>query len=207
MSTRLIIFLKNPVAGKVKTRLAQSIGHERALQVYELLTSHTISEAIASNLSTVIYWSDHQVTECHTDQSVQAAGDLGERMLTALRTELQTHGSAILIGSDCPMMSHTLLRQAAADLEDHDIVLGPAEDGGYYLIGMKSAHAELFRDLQYSTDHLLADTLDRAKAANLTVASLPTLSDIDYLEDLDKFHSAASDDHPLQAALSSILHK
>jgi len=205
VNTRLIIFLKNPVAGKVKTRLAKGIGHDRALQAYKLLTAYTLAQAKASTLSTIIYWSDHIVEECTTDQSVQVTGDLGERMLIALKTELAMHDSAILIGSDCPGMSSDLLVTAASCLDSHDAVIGPADDGGYYLIGMKAAHKELFTELTYSTDHLLQDTLSRAKDAHLQVAILETISDVDYLEDLQSFLTSARADHPLRAPLSSLL--
>lgn len=90
---------------------------------------------------------------------------------------------AIVIGSDCPGITTDYLKEALSALDDHDLVIGPALDGGYTLLGMRTLEPSLFRDMEWSTERVLPDTLARAEAAGLSVCQLAPLSDVDYLED------------------------
>jgi rSAM/selenodomain-associated transferase 1 len=115
----------------------------------------------------------------------QGAGDLGARMLRAFRERLAGEGSrAVIIGTDCPSLDAATIASAFAALEDHDLVVGPALDGGYYLVGLQAPQPVLFRDMPWGTARVLSETLERAAAAGLSVARLQPLADVDRPEDL-----------------------
>lgn len=198
----LIIFVKNPVLGTVKTRLAETIGDTKALIVYQELTAQTLS--CADQLAAVerhLYWSQ-EVPEPLRErgipgflQAAQQGESLGQRMLHAVETTMDDQSSkVVLIGSDCPALNPDILRDAYAALDDHDVVLGPASDGGYYLIGMKEPHSTLFEDMSYSHDQVAAQTVARAEEAGLTVYQLMTLSDIDEWHELEAYMALGSSD-------------
>lgn len=191
-SGAIIVFLREPVPGKVKTRLAASIGAEQAAAVYRRLTELTL--AAAGNAGVPVYLSYDGHLPAPADRSpgflytLQSPGDLGARMLHALATAQATHGRAILIGSDCPDISDGILRNALDHLNSSDVVIGPASDGGYYLIGIAGPPLPgIFSGIPWSTDRVSALTLDRCAAAGLKVSFLPMLSDVDTREDLDRF--------------------
>ncbi len=119
------------------------------------------------------------------DYQEQPAGDLGRRMGYAFETTLNSGSHhAIGIGTDTPTLSAALLHQADKNLNDYDLVLGPAADGGYYLIGMKKFQPELFTNIDWGTEYVLRQTLEIASRLKLQVATLPQLNDIDRPEDL-----------------------
>lgn len=188
----IVIFLRAPVPGNVKTRLAASIGADEAAAVYRRLTALTLTAAGMTNAT--VYLSYDGPLPGPSDRSPrftylwQSPGDLGERMLHALADAQALHGRAILVGSDCPEISGEILEDALHQLRSANIVIGPATDGGYYLIGVSGPPAPgLFADLPWSTDRVFALTLDRCAEAGLQVAILPMLSDVDTLEDLTRF--------------------
>ena len=169
--------------GKAKTRLIPALGEEGAARAYARLLQHTIDVARESGLPvelrvtggevtafTQLWGDDLAVTE-------QGEGDLGERM-----TRVAT--PALLIGSDCPGITAPLLRAAADALNDRRVVLGPASDGGYYLLGLREPMPFLFEDMAWSTPQVLPETLARLAARGIGPAILPELSDIDTPEDL-----------------------
>ncbi|MEO0734949.1 MAG: TIGR04282 family arsenosugar biosynthesis glycosyltransferase [Bacteroidota bacterium] len=187
----LLLMVKNPIPGKTKTRLAADVGNEMALKMYHHLLEWTREQALGleEDVTRYLFYSN-EVTKndgwpaAKFVKALQHQGDLGERMQTAFVTAFAAgHERAIIIGSDCPGITTEYLREAFAALEDHDLVIGPALDGGYTLLGMRKLHSELFTEMEWSTDQVLPTTLARAAAANLRVAKLAPLSDVDYLED------------------------
>ena len=189
MKQLLIIFVKNTKLGKVKTRLAKTIGDEGALEVYTQLVQITekASETIA--VDTIIYFSDTIInTKWKTvPKKVQTGNDLGERMQNAFRDGFkQGYESIVLIGSDLPEISKNIILNGFAALEKKETVFGPAEDGGYYLIGMKSLYPMLFENKPWSKNNLLAITLQELSRENIGFSLIETLNDIDTFEDLIK---------------------
>lgn len=193
MDVSLIIFVKHPIPGKVKTRLASSIGDEQATTVYRALLAHTHEVTQGFEGMKYVYyageiikedlWSDGQYLK-----AAQKGNDLGARMLTAFSEVLSGDcDKALVIGSDCPGLTSDHLQRASGALNDHDVVLGPSVDGGYYLIGCRQGHSILFEDIEWSTPSVLTQTLDRCKDLGLSVWTLDTLRDIDDLEDLKTF--------------------
>lgn len=186
----LILFIKNPIAGKTKTRLAADVGDEMALKMYHRLTNWTREQAVGlQNIHRYLWYSD-TVTEDDTwpaeqfDKHQQKGEGLGERMETAFDHAFAAgHDRVVIIGSDCPGITTEYLEEAFAALDNNDVVIGPALDGGYTLLGMRNLHLSLLRDMAWSTDSVLPDTLDRASQAGLSVQQLTPLSDVDYLED------------------------
>ena len=125
---------------------------------------------------------------------LQAVGDLGRKMQQGLASVLDGGASqALLIGSDCPVMTTEYIRQASTALQSSDLVLGPAEDGGYVLIGCKRAHSELFANITWGSDTVLAETLERAEQLMLTVTVLEMLWDVDRPEDWARFQRLESE--------------
>ena len=198
----LIIFIKNPVKGKVKTRLARTVGDDAALTIYlelskitrENVSILTCPENIGRGVTCYVFYSDFIETDDdwskqRFEKQLQSGKDLGERMLNAFDFVFKKHRSACIIGSDCPTLSSAILQQSFEKLTNFDCVVGPSTDGGYYLLGMKNegkdafllkkALENLFLDMEWSTDQVLPDTLKRIKENNQTVFLLPELTDID----------------------------
>jgi len=181
----LIIFVKNPVLGKVKTRLAKTIGDEAALAAYLHLLEVTRDIALGTNSDTYIFYSD---SIDHDDlwqgrgftKMLQRGDDLGQRMAHAFTTVLQSHQHVAIIGSDCGDLTSTIIERAFYSLKETDIVVGPSHDGGYYLLGMNEYQHTLFEHIEWSTDQVFKATLQRALQAQLSVTELMELSDIDH---------------------------
>jgi rSAM/selenodomain-associated transferase 1 len=188
----LLIFIKNPEPGKVKTRLAASVGPEKAYQIYLKLLSLTIDAATQVDAVKQVWYSsyvdsDDFISEKNFNKRKQMGENLGARMLHAFKGGFKEgYDNIVIIGSDCPDVNHVLLEQAFIDLSEHDLVIGPSADGGYCLLGMNKLEAELFRDIDWSTEHVLEQTLEKAKSLTLSVTCLPELNDIDTIEDLEK---------------------
>ncbi len=184
--TAIVVFIKNPVKGKVKTRLAKETSDEFALDVYHKLLGYTIDLVRKSTLIPVVYFSE-EIENWESLKDVtkkrQEGRDLGERMLKAFRMELQDYSKVILIGSDCGELENNHLEQADIALNDHDIVLGPAKDGGYYLIGLKNAHSYLFEQMPWSQSNLFSETLKKINFNGHSIKLLEPLSDTDHLSD------------------------
>lgn len=184
----LVVFVKNPELGKVKTRIAATTGDQEALRIYLELLSHTQRIVSKLHCNRYVYYTDHIPSQdlWPSDQyqkRIQPTGDLGQKMSAAISDVLLQCDKALLIGSDCASLTTEHLQQAMELLQQSDIVLGPTFDGGYYLIGMKEHHPQLFSDISWSTDEVYAQTVAKAQSMGLSVASLATLSDIDYEKD------------------------
>lgn len=190
MDNALIIFIKNPVKGKVKTRLAITIGDDMALAIYQKLLKHTLNivEHIAADK--FIFFSDaidesigYSNTPVH--KVVQSGNDLGEKMKSAFVQLFKTGYKRItIIGTDCPGITANILEGAFSKLNNSDVVIGPANDGGYYLLGIKEMYNYLFEKIAWSTSAVLHSTIERCKTNNLSYCLLTALSDVDEEEDL-----------------------
>ena len=184
------IFAKPPVPGKVKTRLIPDIGAEKAARVYRYCLEYTLEVVRQSGLDYQLFISelnDHEIFQGE-EYSLQKGDDLGIRMMHAFE-ELLRRGSdgALIIGSDCLDMTSMHLHKAASALSDHELVLLPALDGGYALIGCRSASPILFDKVHWSTDAVYQQTLDNADHLNYRVESLSPVRDIDSLQDLEHY--------------------
>ena len=194
MSNALIIFIKNPVAGYVKTRLARDIGPENALKIYLSLCAHTRAQSLRVECSRYVYYSQSIISEddwadAQFFKRLQEGSDLGQRMSNAFQEILAAHDKAVIIGSDCPGIDSDILNEAFDALDRNDAVIGPSEDGGYYLLGMNKWHSELFEDINWSTSEVLPSTLQVLRDLGSSVDTLHALEDIDTLDDLKNYPS------------------
>lgn len=185
----LLIFTKNLIPGRVKTRLAATIGDEKALEIYGALIKHTCSITRSLEIDKYVYYSDYvKSADIWFDgylKKVQQGKNLGERMSNAFaETFCNGYKKAVIIGTDCPDISEANIQNALDYLDSYDIVIGPAADGGYYLLGMKTFYGELFEDIVWSTPTVLNDTLTCCGQSHLSYFLLPVLNDIDDENDL-----------------------
>lgn len=191
MKRALIIFVKNPQRGKVKTRLAKDIGELNALTIYHYLLEHTRKVTTQVQAERLLFYDQAISVEDHWSSAsfqklVQKGNDLGLRMLHAFQTAFtQGHTRVMIIGSDCIELTSDLIERAYIQLEDHDFVIGPAKDGGYYLLGMKYPEVTIFENKHWSTATVCNDTLNTIKYLSKTVHILPVISDIDTVSDLN----------------------
>lgn len=189
-SDLLIIFYRNPELGKVKTRLAATAGEEKALAIYLKLASHTREVALQTACDRVVYYSDFIDTEdsWSNDQfkkSLQTGESLGERMKQAFANSFDAgYKRVCIIGTDCPGLTTQIINESFVKLKSNDVVIGPATDGGYYLLGMENFWPTLFENKAWSTDSVLSQTVQDAKQLNLLNFLLPTLTDVDEEKDL-----------------------
>ncbi len=186
----LIIFVKNPILGKVKTRLAKTVGDQYALHVYLHLLNYTASIAAKSSSDIAIYYSDFVDnndlwSNNRYQKYIQKGNSLGERMNNAFIEAFQkNYEKALIIGSDCAQLTTEIINNAFKKLNEVDVVIGPAYDGGYYLLGMKKYYIDFFLNKEWSTSEVYSQTVDDVKRLNLSYATLPVLLDIDTEEDL-----------------------
>lgn len=190
MPNTLIIFIKNPILGRVKSRLAAEIGDEKALAVYRDLLEKTRQEAEKlKGIQCLLYYANFienadEWSEVIFEKRLQNDGDLGQKMRGAFRESM--NGKTVIIGSDCYDLTSEHIEMAFQKLNDTDLVIGPANDGGYYLLGMKNYFSQLFEDIEWSTNVVLKQTLQQAKSLNLKVSFLEELVDLDTFSDLEE---------------------
>jgi len=186
----LIIFLKIPESGKVKTRLGKEIGYNQAVEVYKKLVDYTISEAEIVSADLFLFYSPNLPTDINQKHSyrLQKGDGLGKRMQNAF-SEVFSLGykKVIIIGSDCPELNASILETAFKTLEAAEVCIGPATDGGYYLLGMKKLETLLFENKTWSTNTVYDRTINDFRYLNLNYAVLPKLSDLDTVEDLSRY--------------------
>jgi rSAM/selenodomain-associated transferase 1 len=199
----LQVFAKAPLPGRVKTRLARDVGDDAAVAAYRTLAAHTLDVAARARRAGVVEavelwvepgapreafatWLERSGATLHEQQG----GNLGARMQHALRTGLARGRAALLIGSDVPGFDVAYLAQAAAALAMHDAVVGPAEDGGYVLIGL-ARDVDAFADVAWSTPEVLGQTRARLAANRARWAELPTLWDVDTVDDWRRWRQEA----------------
>jgi rSAM/selenodomain-associated transferase 1 len=191
-TTALVIFVRNPISGQVKTRLAKDIGDERALEIYLQLLQHTLEITRGLSFRKFIYYAD-EVSDYDLwsvpgyTKRKQNGNDLGERMLNSFK-ELFDQGFTriIIIGSDCLQLKSETLEEAVALLESNAAVIGPASDGGYYLLGLTKFYPDLFINKPWSTDQVFEKTIKDLINQGISYALLEEFSDIDDVTDLDE---------------------
>jgi len=193
MSDRLLVFVKAPRAGEVKTRLAQTLGAEAAAGLYRAMADEEIRRtaprrdeyertflfAPAEARPDIESWLPGEALEA------QHTGDLGERMSRAFASAFATGARRVaIIGSDVPSCGREHVAEALRSLDDHDVVLGPTHDGGYYLIALDRPRPALFQSIPWSTASVLPATAERAGVLGLAVRMLDPLRDIDTIADV-----------------------
>lgn len=186
-SVGVSVFLKAPLLGTVKTRLARDVGVERALRLYRQMGIGAVNAARASGMAVTVWYEPEDCRQLMVDWlgpdllfRVQAPGDLGARMAA-----VPVNRGAILIGGDCPGLTAAHLITAAQALDRFPVVLGPSEDGGYYLLGLRTQRPDLFHDMPWSTPRVAEDTRRRLTATGSAWLELETLRDVDTAADAE----------------------
>src|SRR5687768_15135979 len=177
----LIVFLRLPVKGKVKTRIAATAGIDNALKIYNQLTTITLNLASSLEIPVYLFYEGGLPEEGHENSFYyfeQAEGDLGQKMETAIQLILQKHSKAIIIGSDCPELSAGDIHSTIHQLEGQDFVIGPATDGGFYLLGCNKFLPGMFEDIQWSTPQVRDSLIKNIQAAGSSYQQLRMLHDI-----------------------------
>jgi uncharacterized protein len=188
MSPTVVLMLKAPVPGRVKTRLAAGVGADPACAIYRELVEHQMGH-IPKDWRVEVHFdppdaAPAMISWLGKDRLYypQCPGDLGVRLIHSLvMASPSERFPLIFLGGDCPYIDKSVLMEAVKALEAHDVVVGPARDGGYVLIGMKAPHPDMFREIDWSTDRVLTQTLERAKNLGLLLTQLPVLEDVDDL--------------------------
>jgi len=184
----ILVFVRNPELGKVKTRLSRTIGNNAALKIYTILLAHTESVLNSMPVDKVVYYSEEiQQNDLWSEKLYQKknqkGSDLGARMQNAFETAFkELYEKVVIVGSDLFDLNTTHIEDAFQALENHELVIGPSLDGGYYLLGMKKLHSAVFKNKLWGTDSVLDATLNDLKQQ--TVKVLEALNDIDTFEDL-----------------------
>jgi len=189
MTDKLVmVFTRNPKLGKVKTRLAKTIGDRSALKIYKYLLEHT--EKTMRHLpcdKSVFYSEEIKINDLwnpkYYDKQLQSGGDLGMRMKNAFQFAFDSkYNKVVIVGSDLPELKSEHIKIAFQKLDQNDFVIGPAHDGGYYLLGMNSMHYDLFKNKVWGTASVFNDTIKDLE--NESVFLLDTLNDVDIYDDM-----------------------
>ncbi len=190
----LIIFYRNPKIGKVKTRLAATVGNQKALEIYMKLSLHTKTITEDLNLEKIVFYTDViDLMDIWPNatflKALQDGKELGEKMKNAFVAGFETgYTSICIIGTDCYELTAEIITQAFEALKSADAVIGPARDGGYYLLGMTNPHTGVFNNKNWSTETVLQETIQNFESLNLNYIKLQELTDVDTAEDLpDEF--------------------
>lgn len=190
-SRALIIFVRVPELGKVKTRLAKDVGDAQALAIYKALLEHTRSVALSVNADRYLYYHNDIVKDAwsteHFIKKIQAEGDLGIKLQSAFEEVSILSDKVLVIGSDCPQLSADHIEEAFTQLDNHDYVVGPSLDGGYYLLGTNSYQQEIFSNINWSTERVYNQTIATISRLKMSHKTIEPLSDVDYKEDWDKY--------------------
>lgn len=192
MSKLVQIFCKLPQPGKVKTRLAKSLGDTEAAQLSAALAKRTI-EALSKSFKTEIWFTFEDqfgfLNQFHdVNKREQVGSDLGERMQFSLLDGLKHSTRVVLVGSDCPCIDAAYVAEAFERLNGHEVVLGPAEDGGYGLIGVKDKVPLIFDEILWGSVSVMSDTCRRLNAAGTYYALLPLIWDVDRPADAERYY-------------------
>lgn len=193
---KIMVFVKAPVPGKVKTRLCPPLSSTQAATLYTAFVKDTLAavQGAANSHAEVFYDPAAEFPNLRWTQAAspplffpQQGDDLGTRLEQAFQSAFSRGApKAVAIGSDTPHITPVVIERAFSSLERADLVLGPTADGGYYLIGLKEPCSFLFQEISWSTVDVLRQTLERARQRGLKIATLPTLFDVDTISDLRK---------------------
>lgn len=185
MKSAIIIFVRTPELGKVKTRLASSLGNEKTLEVYKELLLHTRQICEQVEADKFVYY--HEKIEQNDfwdadgfNKRLQANAELGDKMRQAFKDIFDAgYRKVVIIGSDCLQLTDGHIKEALYLLEKNDTVIGPAKDGGYYLLGMKMLYPYFFENKTWSTSTVFNETMKDAELNQLNMAVLSILTDVD----------------------------
>jgi rSAM/selenodomain-associated transferase 1 len=189
----LIAFLKHPEPGAVKTRLVPALGAEIAAELYRALAEEVLRATVPrrGEYETLVFYDPPGAAEAMRAWLpgfrlfAQSAGDLGMRMAAAFARAFERGARRVaIVGTDAPAVTRETVAEALATLDEAELVVGPAEDGGYYLLALGEPHPELFEDIAWSSPAVLEETLARAATAGLRVREMERRRDVDSLEDL-----------------------
>ena len=195
ISSVLNIFTKTPVPGTVKTRLIPHLGDDAACDLYLSLLHKTLYTSIATSVDAIHIhcypkpeekYFKHYLNDPRISLHQQIGLDLGERMAHAMQNSLRHYDACLIIGCDCPSLQPADIDQALQFLETHQVVIGPAQDGGYYLIGSREYQQGIFHDIEWGTEAVYTQTCEKFKQLNINWQELPEYNDIDSIEDLRK---------------------
>ena len=198
----LCVFVKAPVPGRVKTRLARDLGAGQALEAYRVLVEREL-DAFSQVEFPIELWvsgdpGNAQVRDWSMRYALtvrsQPSGDLGRKMHEAISSCCAAGRAGIVIGSDLPAVDASYVELAASLLQERDLVLGPAEDGGYALIGLNTPVATLFSDIDWGTDRVYRQTRSKAERLGLSVGELPMTWDVDTITDWKRFVGTLPDE-------------
>lgn len=194
MKQAVLIFAKNLIYGEVKTRLAATVGNDVAFSVYKKLLLHTKDITKDIPADKIIFYSNNvEEKDIWNDETfkkyLQSGNDLGERMQNAFAYAFEKeYEEVVIIGTDCFELTSSIINDAFSFLKKYDIVIGPAKDGGYYLLGMKKLYREIFEDKRWSDVSVCNDTINTINKLHLSNHQLETLTDVDEEKDLpEKF--------------------
>jgi len=214
--TAIIIFTKFPVEGKVKTRLAKSMGNKFAVSFYRVCAEHTFKELVKvketsselflfcseeNEIKQVMKWAGKDF-----NYNSQQGNDLGIKMYNAFDTVFKLgYKKVIIIGTDAPDVSMKIVQSAISVLDNYSVVIGPAKDGGYYLLGFKLKLIDLFSEIEWSTNSVFVNTIEKLNNSKINYFVLDELTDIDTLEDLQNWlkHYKGNTAHPIKVFLES----
>lgn len=191
----LIIFLKYPEAGKVKTRLAKDVGEEQAAKIYSQMALKVIDSTVEpDSYNTIIFYDPpdkeeeikNWIGKKELQYLPQIGNTLGDRISNAFK-EMFSSGAekAVIIGTDCLEVTSKIINEAISLLDEAQIIIGPAEDGGYYLLGLNKPTPQIFQDINWSTEHVLNQTISKIEENKLNYKKLKTLKDIDTVDDIN----------------------
>jgi uncharacterized protein len=177
--------------GKVKTRLAKTVGDDQALKIYKALLKHTCDVVQSVSTQRFLFYSNFIDQNddwpiAHFHKLLQSGPDLGEKMKNAFEQIFQSHEKVVIIGSDCPALTDKIVNEAFEKLESFPFVIGPATDGGYYLLGMNQFSPAIFDNVEWSTSQVTSKTIKIIRNSSKSYHLLPELSDIDNEEDWEK---------------------
>jgi rSAM/selenodomain-associated transferase 1 len=210
VKTCVVVFGREPIPGEVKSRLAAGIGAEAAARVYAAILEHTLDVARISGARVVLSLAEIPsgtwTREVDAVVEIQRGNDLGERMDDAFaRRFAEGEGQVVMVGSDCPRFTATHVAKAAAKLGGADVVLGPATDGGYWLVAQRPPGLAMFARIPWSSPETLEETRKRIAALGGTWSELEELVDIDTLEDLELVLDDPRTPEPLREKLRAAL--
>lgn len=197
----LAVFCRAPVPGHAKTRLIPELGAGGAAALHAQLAEQAVRIAVAAGIGPVTVWctpDTHHIffqnltRKLPIKLAVQKGESLGHRMLQATQVTLSTAEAVILMGTDCPVLTTSYLHHAMRGLHDHDAVIGPAEDGGYVLLGLKQAPPEVFADVPWGSGEVMAETRRRSTALRWRWLELAMLYDVDTPTDLARWRREAA---------------
>lgn len=194
----IVVFAKAPIPGEVKTRMSPHLSRESAAMLHSALTERALETACATDFDVILCASPDEThpffADCVDDFDIELDvqlphPNLGARMLHCLTEMLKEWSQVVIIGADCPALTPTYLIDAVAALSTKDIVLAPAEDGGYVLIGARKVTANMFANIDWGTAEVMAAQRRALRDAGLSYAEMPTLWDVDRPEDLARLQT------------------